>query len=436
MNTPQSSFDLIEISPRLSVNLSDKILDFSIAKSASDLGVSGLPVGQLLASTGTLNIFDYDSAFNANNSLSIVSKYMTRNIQIKFYDITVDVDGYDYFVPLKTMYSEGFPTNNISERTVSLSLRDMFFYFESMTAPELLVPNVSVSTAVCMLLDYVGFSNYVFKRLPGETESVIPFFFCNSNKTIAEVLQDIAVSTQTAMFFDEYNNFVMMSKDYFMPSNNQRQTDIKFIGTNDLVKDKAISNLSTSDTLSNIIEVTSEDNQVYNDGKINFTSRYIQKTFGSIKQASLIDNEKTWVYKPVLLWEVSGTETTKSVNNQLSEMSDYVLSAIPLNSNLTDVVPYVSGNKIVNNIMNFGEGIYWLARYNGYFYSNGEVIRFDAVEFSVSGYGNVWITSVQEYQNYFSKLKFGGSIFPTGLVRIYAEPNYIELNGKEYLQQF
>ena len=434
MNTPQASFDLIEMSPRLCVNLSDKTLDFSIEKSASDLGVSGLPVGQLLASTGSLNMFDYDSAFNPNNPLSIISKYITRNIQIKFYDITVDVDGYDYFVPLKTMYSEGFPTNSISERKVSLSLRDMFFYFESITAPELLLPNVSVSTAVCMLLDYAGFSNYVFKRISGESESTIPFFFSNSNKTIAEVLQDIAISTQTAMFFDEYNNFVMMSKNYFMPSNNERQTDIKFIGTNDIVKSGAIKNLSTSAILSNIIEVTSEDNQVYNDGKINFTSRYIQKTFGSIKQASLVDNEKTWVYKPVLLWEVSGTETTKSVNNQLSEMSDYVLSAIPLNSNLTDTVPYVSGNKVVNNTMNFGEGIYWLARYNGYFYSNGEVIRFDAVEFSVSGYGNVWITNVLEYQNYFSKLKFGGSIFPTGLVRIYSEPNYTELNGKEYLQ--
>jgi len=434
MNTPQASFDLIEISPRLCVNLSDKTLDFSIAKSASDLGISGLPVGQLLASTGTLNMFDHDSAFNPNNLKSIISKYITRNIQIKFYDITVDVDGYDYFVPLKTMYSEGFPTNNISERTVSLSLRDMFFYFESITAPELLVPNVSVSTAVCMLLDYAGFSNYVFKRLPGETESVIPFFFSNSNKTIAEVLQDIAISTQTAMFFDEYNNFVMMSKNYFMPSNNERATDVKFLGTNDLIENNGIKNMSTSTALSNIIEITSEDNQVYNDGKINFTSRYIQKTFGSIKQASLVDNEKTWVYKPVLLWEVSGTETTKSVNNQVSEMSDYVLSAIPLNSNLTDAIPYVAGNKVVNNTMNFGEGIYWLARYNGYFYSNGEVIKFDAVEFSVSGYGNVWITNVQEYQNYFSKLKFGGSIFPTGLVRIYAEPNYIELNGKEYLQ--
>jgi hypothetical protein len=36
----------------------------------------------------------------------------------------------------------------------------------------------------------------------------------------------------------------------------------------------------------------------------------------------------------------------------------------------------------------------------------------------------VWISSAQEYANYFSKVPFGGKIYPTGFVRIYAEPKY------------
>lgn len=120
MNAKDSTFDLIEISPRLVMNLSDKTLDYSINKSASDLGLSGLPVGQLVASNGTVNIFDYDQAFNENNSLSIISKYINRHIQFKFYEVVVNVDGWDYWVPIKTLYSDSFPKADIENKKYQL----------------------------------------------------------------------------------------------------------------------------------------------------------------------------------------------------------------------------------------------------------------------------------------------------------------------------
>jgi hypothetical protein len=417
MNVGGSTLDLIEISPRLSVNLSDKVLNYSINRSASDLGQSGLPVGQLLASSGSLELFDYDDAFNENNSNSLVRYLITKNLQLKFYEIIVDVDGYDYYVPIKTMYTEGFFKLNHSTKTCSITLRDLFFYFESIKAPQTLLTNVSLSSAISMLLDSIGFSNYIFKRVPNETELVIPFFFIPPDKNVAQILEDLAVSSQTAMFFDEYNNFCMMSKNYIMPSTTSRETDFTLYGSPD------------SGKLSNIIEVASEDQSVYNDGVINYTSRHIQKSVGTIKQASLIDNEQSWIYKPVLLWEVSGTENTKSKNESAANQSSYVLGAIPLNSDLTEEVPYVSNNRIVNNTIDLGEGSFWITRYSGYFYANAEIIRYDAVQFNVSGFGNVWISSADEYQDYFSKLPFNGKIYPTGLLRIYTEPNYETVGG-------
>ena len=432
MNKVNCTFDLIELSPRLSVDLSNKTLNYDISKTASDLGTNGLPVGQLLASVGNLVLFDYDDAFNSNNSGSIISNYLYSNIQIKFYEIIVDVDGFDYFVPIKTMYSEGFPKIETGNRNVTLKLRDMYFYFESITAPQILVTNVSLSYAVSLLLDNIGFSNYLFKRLEGESELIIPFFFIGPDKTIAEVLNDLAVSTQTAMFFDEYNNFVMMSKDYIMPAATERVTDFILRGSQDMYDDGVIENKTSNIKLANIVDIAFRENSVYNDGSINYTTRHIQKTYGSIRQASLIDNAaqaKSWIYKPALLWEITGTENTKSINDQSSSQSSYVLSAIPLNSNLTNLIPSVINNKIINNVMDLGEGVYWLGKYNGYFYSGGEIIKFDAVEYSISGYGNIWINNMQEYQNYFSKLPFNGKIYPTGLVRIYAQPDFEEVSG-------
>jgi hypothetical protein len=433
MNKFDSTFDLIEMSPRLVVNISDKVIDYSIKKMLSDIGITSLPVGQLLASTGSLSLFDDDQAFNENNSSSIIANYIRKNIKFMFYESILDVEGDEYSVPIKTLYSEGFPQADVTAATLSLELRDFFFFLESMPAPRLLTTQTSLSYAISLLLDYIGFSNYTFKRVANENDPIIPFFFIPPDQNVAEVLNQLAVSTQTSMFFDEYNNFVVMSKDYLMPTESQRPTDFVLSGSNNQSDTGVVEN-SSSGKLPNILSIASQDKKIYNDGKINYTTRYIQRSYGSIRQSTMTDQGKTWIYKPSLLWEVSGSESTKTVNELASKNGSYVLGAMPLNSNLLGTAPSVVGNVLVNNIIDLGENIYWLTRYNGYFYSNGEVIRYDAAEFSITGTGNVWISSNQEYQKYFASLPFNGKIYPTGLVRIYATPYYETVDGITRLQ--
>jgi len=495
MNKFDSTFDLIEMSPRLIVNISEKIIDYSVKKILSDLGNSSLPVGQLLASTGNLSIFDDDQAFNVNNTSSIVSKYIRKNIKFNFYEKILNVSGFDYWVPIKTLYSDGFPQADVTGATLEISLRDFYFFLESMPAPRMLVTEVSLSYAITLILDYIGFSNYAFYRTTNEPEPIIPYFFIAPDQTVAEVLNQLAVSTQTAMFFDEYNNFIVMSKDYMMPTIDDRDTNIVLSGSTNQSVSGIIEN-QTSGTLPNILSIASEDKKVYNNGKINYTTRYIQRSYGNIRQASMIDQEKTWIYKPALLWEVSGTDSTKTINEVASKQSKYVLGAMPINSNISGNVPTVSNHQIQNNLIDLGENVYWLTRYQGYFYSNGEIIRYDAAQFNVTvpvwyqiqsdgslsdsspeivlpgrlapinvidnldkkvtsgeiteaqkgeeiqnwrtshrqGSSNVWITSNQEYQNYFKLLPFNGKIYPTGLVRIYTVPFYETVDGVTRLQ--
>ncbi|NDB60519.1 hypothetical protein EB001_19035, partial [bacterium] len=422
------TFDLIEMSPRLVVDISDKVIDYRVTKMLSDLGNSSIPVGQLLASTGQMTMFDDDQAFNDNNTNSIVSNYLRKNIKFNFYEKIINVDGFDYFIPIKTLYSDGFPQADVTGATVSLGLRDFYFFLESMPAPRLLMTETSLSMAVSTLLDYIGFSNYTFRRVTGESDPVIPFFFVAPDQSVAEVLNQLAIATQTAMFFDEYNNFIVMSKDYLLPESGNRSTDFILSGSNNQTDNGVIKN-STSGNLPNIISISSQDKKIYNDGKITYTTRYIQRTFGVRKQADKLESEQTWIYLPSLLWEVAGTEETRSRNNAAQQASAYALGAIPINSSLTSSVPSVSNGAVINNIMDLGEGIFYLPRYQGYFYSNGEIIKFDAVQFNITGTGNVWISSNQEYQRYFASLPFNGKIYPTGLVRIYSLPYYETVDG-------
>ena len=278
MNKFDSCFDLIEISPRLVADISDKTVDFEVNKIASDLGGSGLPVGQLLASTGTITITDYDLAFNENNTDSIVKEYLNKNVKFSFYDAIDNYSGYEFYVPIKTLYSESIPKTNLESRTISLELRDMYFHFESLSAPDLLLTDASLSFVISTLLDSIGFSNYSFKFLTGQKDIVIPYFFCSSTQTVAEVLNALAVSFQSSMFFDEYNNFVVMSKEYTLPLGTSRGIDSTLYG----------SQAEDPDVFENIINVSSVDNNVYNDGKIDYTTRLIQMSYCSIKQSKNI----------------------------------------------------------------------------------------------------------------------------------------------------
>jgi hypothetical protein len=506
-------FDLIELSPRLEVDITDNVSSFSVKKFASDLGVSNLPVGQLLASTGDITIFDNNQVLNKNNinSLLNISSTITlisKSLQIKFYETVSNVpqefailstspqpsgttnitiktennhginqgdtvivsgvtpNGYngtwtaqsgtdkltstlvlnigsnpgnittvgtviksnptykDFHVPVKTMYSDGFPQYSDATRDVSMSLRDLTFYFESFLAPEILLRNVSVSFIVATLLDSIGFSNYKFLR-GNKSDAVIPFFMVSPDKNIMQVLQDLAVATQTTMFFDEVNNFVVMSKEYLVPqSTSVRNKDISLYG------------IDSGPRRANILEINSESNDIYNDGKIVYYNRYIQKQPNDLQSLSQLDKNQVFEYQRSVLWSLEASEQNlQSKNEEDVTQTAYPLTAIPLAKTLTVAIPevdnFANGTAIKNNIIEFGDGAYWLGRYSGYFYSNGEIIKYDAIEYSygsADSENTVWITSNEEYQYYFSKINKGDKMYKTGKVRIYAEPFY-ETNG-------
>ena len=429
MFAPDTTFDLIELSPRLKADLSNYIVGFEITKSIPN-NTAGVPVGSLIASNGTMSLMNHDFAFSEQNVLendqgSIISDLLNPNIRVDFYEVIKNVNEFDKFVPIKSMYIEDFPKAGSALEDITVSLRDLFFRLETQSCPPLFLQNVSVTYAVAVLLDNIGFSNYVFKNVQGKSEEVIPYLFIEPDANIAEVLQRIAVATQSSMFFDEYNNFVVMSKEYLLPNDNDRITDIVLYGQ----KEGTI--------LPNIIEIKSGETKVINDGKIDYTTRYIQRAPRSLQQAIYVDEDRTYGYQPVVLWEVPGQTNSKTINEK-SKTGSFTLGAVALNTTLNNLHPYVENNSIVNNIIDIGENVYWLPKLQGYLYANGEIIKYDAVEYTVPLIGNVWVSDEIEYQKYFGELPFNGKMYPTGLVRIYSEPYYEDIlnNSGEFVTVF
>jgi len=427
MKRQNISFDLIEISPRLAADLTDKTIGFSIDKKAGDLASTGIPSGDILASTGSVSIFDYDQAFDKGNNSSIIKDISFKNLQFKFYQKIINVSGIDYIIPLKTMYVDGFPETSYAERTIDISLRDLFFYFESTVCPPLFLRNKSLKYIICLLMDAIGFSNYDFKYVTNERDVIIPNFYVGPDKSLAEVLQDLARSTQSSIFFDENNNLVLLSKRYMMPENSSiRATDLILAGSPDQVQQNVYDNQAKPNTqISNIIQLEAENHEIYNAGKIVFSNKYIQKNVEDLDQVGRLDYEKTYTYQPVLLWELSSANSSQTLETTSSNSGSYTLSAVPLNTNLSGQPPYISNGIVVNNTINVGEMVYWLNNYSGYLMANGEIIKYDAKEYSIAGVaGSVWIANESDRQYYFSKVLYGGQMQPTGNIRIHTEVAY------------
>lgn len=428
MNSPESCFDLIELSPRLSTNITSYTSSFDFTKTIADSD-SGLPVGSLTASNGSISLSNMDNAFNESNTFdwntgtgSIISSHLNKNIKFILYEEILNINGYNKYIPLKTLYSDRFTTAVSGMDDISIPLRDLYFRLETSNAPSVLSKDTRLTYAVAQVLDYIGFSNFIFKTDLNSDEPVLPYFFIEKGVSVAEILQRIAIATQSAMFFDEYNNFVVMTKEYMLANSDVRPTDMI---------------LSGNDTpLANVESIVPNESIVLNNGIINYTVRYIQREISSIGSSIQLDNERTYRYKPTLLWEVSSNQETKTINESTKEASGFALGAIALNSDLSDEIPVVENHAIVNNIIDVGESIYWLPRFQGYLYANGEIIRFDAVEYAIPGSSSplVWITNNQQYQQYFSKLSFNGKIYPTGRIRIYAEPYYEIIDNVTYFK--
>jgi len=437
MYAPNKSFDLIELSPRLKVDITGYVLDYEIGKNlmATDFG---LPVGGLVASTGGINLSNHDGVFTELNTFntatktgSIIANNLKPQIKFDFYETVLDVNGFDKFIPLKTFYSENAAIATSGMQDVSLNLRDAFFILESNKATPIFLQNCTLTMAVALLLDNIGFSNYVFKNINTANDPVVPFFFIEPDASVAEILQRLAQATQTAMFFDEYNNFVVMPKEYLMP-------EVSVRDDNSAISERltTLYGQKTESIVPNIETIAGFETKILNDGQINYTTRYIQREISKLEQASLSLNERTYGYKSAILWELGDQQESRTINQPTANVG-YALGAVPLGTSLGSVVPTVSNNQIINNTIDVGESAFWLPRFQGYLYANGEIIRYDAQQYQVDApsasatNGLVWITNNNEYQKYFSQLVFNGKMTLTGLLRIYTEPYYENASGSD-----
>lgn len=223
---------VVEISPRLEVDLSDFVQSLSIDKSI-DSQNSVLPISSINSDScnitlSAIPLYNNNQPVNIFSSQSdqpstILSNILRKNI--KFYvnfnvfqysqlsdSSTINTNSY---IPGGIFYSDTWDENDVD--TVSIQSFDISRYLQATPAPDYVANLKSVFEIVTNILDTAGFTDYDYDSLYNVCHNKampmdVSYFYCNSkDSTILDTLNKIFVAYQIGAYIDEYGIMKFLS---------------------------------------------------------------------------------------------------------------------------------------------------------------------------------------------------------------------------------
>jgi hypothetical protein len=214
---------VIEISPRLELNLSDFVQDVSITKSLdadntalpissinsndAKITFSGIPV---VKSDGSkVTVFSSQSG-NALSSMLRKNIKFYINFHLRNHSIagTVPTPDADKYIPGGVFYSDSWEENDIE--TVSVQSYDISRYLQSLPVPDYVANLKTVFEVITNILDLAGFTDYDYDSLHKICNNRaqpldIAYYYCNSkDTTLVDALNQMFVAYQIGAYIDEY----------------------------------------------------------------------------------------------------------------------------------------------------------------------------------------------------------------------------------------
>jgi hypothetical protein len=221
---------LVELSPRLEVDLTDFVQSVSINKSL-DANSSALPISSLntndanivlsgipvMSGSTIVPIFSSQS----DQSSTILANMLRKNIKfyVNFNLATYSTPGSttasNKYIPGGVFYSDSWDETDI--QTVTVQAFDVSRYLQSTPVPDYVANLKSVFDIITNILDLAGFTDYDYDSLYRVCNSKsspldISYYYVNSkDSTILDALNNIFVAYQIGAYIDEYGIMKFLS---------------------------------------------------------------------------------------------------------------------------------------------------------------------------------------------------------------------------------
>ena len=203
MSAPSVRFNMIELGARIESDLSQFVVSWSYDQSMSDPSFIS-PLGKASSNDGSVELSNIDSRFTDDNPTSLYYGLLDKNVVFKM-DVGINIGtmaapNYEY-IRAFTMRSETW--NGQTPEGTTVELKDQSDYLQSVKPNPTLYMDMTVGEIIWRLLDSIGFSHWNYSVLATDPATLIPQFWTDGEKTIWEVIQELAEATQTAVYFDE-----------------------------------------------------------------------------------------------------------------------------------------------------------------------------------------------------------------------------------------
>lgn len=342
---------VIELSPRVVYDISDKIMDFNISKESSTSADDILPVGKVTANSLSLQMVSYETprqvlSFIKGDTFNSSNIYLFKNAEITpFYKIyytgapSVDSKGTYEKIPQGTFYIDSWTTSEYGD--ISITALDAAKFLQDTIAPNIFCQDFSATAILRRLLDSVGFNNYNMNIKKDTNGNIIDtsifspkYWWTDDGKTVWNAVQEICRDSQMTAVVDENNVLQFYTRDYLF--DNSRPTAWTFRYDPDGSK------------LANIISFTKQD----------------------LSTANVIK----------VLWRTQNSSETLGNAQPLWKAEDSYIGAFALNQNLFTTAgtgSYINISPVIVNQLQKQV----LYSYSGYLVVDSEIIEYDAIEY-------------------------------------------------------
>ena len=235
----QNNMDLlqvIEISPRLEIDLTPYVIDVSVNK-ALDSKETYLPISSVVTDDATINLSSIPFGDMANpvpifsNVSNLSSNILKNNLRknVKFYINYNLIDYTDTFnidqtvnkiIPGGVFYSDTWQQNDID--TVSIQCYDLTRYLQTIPASDYVANFKNAFEVITNVLDLSGFTDYDIDSLysvcnDSSSPLSLDYYFCNSkDTTLLDALNQIFLPYQIGAYVDNYGVMKFLSLSNIM----------------------------------------------------------------------------------------------------------------------------------------------------------------------------------------------------------------------------
>lgn len=203
-----SSLNVIAIEAHFETDLTNRLINVSDDFDMSDKSEL-YPIGTTTSNKADISLSNEDGVFNKENTSSIYYGLTEANAKFNLEYIYI-VGGIQHSVQEFVMYSDGNWSG--SDGTVGVSLTDYSKFLDESKPNSFMVENKTTPELIWRVLDMVGFVDYEIQESDLVIESVIPVFWTDGEKTVWEVLSELATATQTAIYFDNFGKLQVKTR--------------------------------------------------------------------------------------------------------------------------------------------------------------------------------------------------------------------------------